>query len=272
MTKLTVNGTGFGLIRTIDISESWGNSYSIYQSNDAAVIGLPFGDMVFEGSGFNSFDAHGYATSGTVTKFSIVHADLTVTWSDMAISAQQLRNIFESGNTTAFNDALLGGDDVIISGSGGSFIGGFDGNDKFKGSSGDDSFFGDDGKDRLYGGDGADILSGGRGSDQLTGGTDNDVFRFESVLDSKKNAVDTITDLTDDDAIDLFLIDANITLSDDQAFNLVGAFTGAPGQLTIAFRDGQNRTEIRGDVDGDEKADLIIYVRGNHDDHSNFVF
>lgn len=139
------------------------------------------------------------------------------------------------------------------------------------GSGSDDRLTGDAGANRLSGGGGADTLTGGRRADVLIGGGGVDVFMFGAVADSTASLHDTITDLTNADHIDLGGIDANTTKGGDQAFHLVSAFSGHAGELTVAYDSKHDRTVISGDVDGDGKADLVIWASGDQHGFTNFV-
>jgi len=61
----------------------------------------------------------------------------------------------------------------------------------------------------------------------------------------------------------LSTIDANTNVAGDQAFTYIGAddFSGA-GQLQV-LTTGSLNTLIRGDIDGDGAADLLIKLAGN---------
>jgi Ca2+-binding RTX toxin-like protein len=134
------------------------------------------------------------------------------------------------------------------------------------GLDGDDVLTGTAGDDVLIGGAGKDVLAGGRGADLLVGGGGKDVFVYTAVEDSLPGAgnFDIIKDFhhAQGDTIDLSAIDANTTLSGNQAFHLGGsAFTDTPGEL-IQFSDGHGHTILEGDVNGDGVADFEIEL--NH--------
>jgi Ca2+-binding RTX toxin-like protein len=65
------------------------------------------------------------------------------------------------------------------------------------------ALFGTTADNTLVGGPMADFLRGGAGSDTLTGGEGNDIFEYRASTDSGITQVDTITDFTDGDVIDL---------------------------------------------------------------------
>lgn len=98
--------------------------------------------------------------------------------------------------------------DVIVADASNNTLSGLNGNDRLEGAAGDDLLdggngkdilVGGDGNDRLLGGNGKDMLVGGNGSDTLTGGNGKDVFVFTSL----QEGLDTITDLSKQDVIDL---------------------------------------------------------------------
>ena len=98
-----------------------------------------------------------------------------------------------------------------------------------------------------------------------------DTFAFAQVSDSGPKGVDRIMDLTNADTIDLHAIDADATQGGDQAFVQVGAFTHTAGEMVVVYRADIDFTQVRLDVDGDAKADMVIAIRGDHTDFSNFL-
>ena len=116
----------------------------------------------------------------------------------------------------------------------------------------------------------------------LTGGHGADLFVFTSVTDSLPGMADLITDFSgksaysvgrngksqltggEGDKIDLSAIDANVRTSGDQAFKVVKAFSGVPGQLYSSFDRTSATTSIFLDVNGDAVPDMIILLSGNH--------
>jgi len=118
----------------------------------------------------------------------------------------------------------------------------------------------------LVGNSAANILNGGGGADTLTGGGGADIFDYNSTSESGPSARDIITDfLGGTDRIDLFGVDANTTLANNQAFTLIGtaAFSSA-GQLRY-FLDAGGNTIIQGNTDANlSTAELEILVQGNH--------
>ena len=161
----------------------------------------------------------------------------------------------------------------IIGSSGNDHITGSAAANVLNGGAGDDFIFGMAGNDTLIGGTGNDRLTGGAGRDVMTGGPGNDIFIFNLVSDTGKTATtrDIITDFTPgQDIIDLSGIDANTSLSGNQAFTLLAkmgsAFTGVRGQLQWSQQDAagtaNDRTIISGDINGDKIADFHIELTG----------
>lgn len=155
------------------------------------------------------------------------------------------------------NDEVRGeGDDDRVSGGPGS--------DSVLGGLGNDTLFGGEDDDQLFGEDGDDVLTGAFGSDQLTGGSGRDLFVFRAAGESKPGAGhDQILDfLSGEDKIDLSAIDADSTVSGNQAFSFIGskAFAaGQAGQLRL-YEDAAKpgRWFAEGDTDGDGTADFQI--------------
>ena len=129
------------------------------------------------------------------------------------------------------------------------------------GGDGNDHLFGGAGKDKLHGGNDDDVLVGGRGKDLLWGDAGLDTFRFESVKDSLPGSGmrDIIKDFETGDLIDLEAIDAKAGKPGDQAFKLIGAegFHHKAGELSYAGGI------VKGDIDGDGKADFEIKIAGH---------
>jgi Ca2+-binding RTX toxin-like protein len=142
----------------------------------------------------------------------------------------------------------------------------------FNGSSDADTIIGGRGADTVSGGQGDDQITGGRGADSLIGDTGADSFIFTATADSTNRAHDLITDFdAAEDHIDLSAIDARTDRANDQAFHLVAKFTGVSGQLTLTYDADDDVTLVRGDVNGDGRADLYIDVSGHLTDTAGFV-
>ncbi len=145
--------------------------------------------------------------------------------------------------------------------------------EKIIGGSGNDTIIGSGAANELSGGRGSDVLDGRGGKDILTGGEGDDVFVFRNIAHSSSGAAnrDVITDFTQgEDRIDLSIIDANTTISGNQAFTFLAsvgaAFTGLAGELNFSFEDldgdETDRTIITADVNGDQVADFSIELTG----------
>jgi Ca2+-binding RTX toxin-like protein len=268
----------------------------IYGNTKADPSGSTFGDLINAGAGDDKVRCSG----GEDTVDAGIGADKLgggAGHDQMFASDGQDKVKGQSGNDTLEggydSDTLNGGvgDDVLwaykaeaidLSGAG-DYLNGANGADSLHGSGGADALVGLAGKDFLEGRSGADTLSGGNdkdiliggaGADTLTGGSDKDVFRFEAITDSMTGAEDRITDLGNQDSIDLSAIDAKTGNPNDQAFTLVDAFTGQKGQLVVDYHsagDYAGDTTIQGDVDGDGVADFTIVASGDRHNFSHFV-
>ncbi len=132
------------------------------------------------------------------------------------------------------------------------------------GQGGDDTIIGGNGADTLNGAAGNDVIRGGPGADLLTGGTGADTFVFGPGDIAPGPTYDTITDFSHAqlDLIDLHLIDADLSLNNDQAFTFLGtgAFTHTPGELHYAAVSGG--LMVSGDINGDGLADFQFKVQG----------
>lgn len=130
-----------------------------------------------------------------------------------------------------------------------------------RGGSGADRILGNEVANQLVGNAGNDVLIGGGEADVLTGGSGSDVFVFTAINDSTSSVRDRITDFaTGVDKIDLSAIDANPSLSGDQAFSQVAQFSGRAGQAVIASSNGTTTLSL--DQNGDGVADFMLSVTG----------
>ena len=143
--------------------------------------------------------------------------------------------------------------------------------DRLRGDGGDNVLWGHEGGDTLKGNAGRDVLVGGRGADRLSGGDDNDTFVYVKTADSHQGHEDLITDLGSGDSINLGAIDADTSATGDQAFSLVSQFSHNPGELILVFKAGSGNTLLKGDVDGDGRADIVVQIAGDHTAFDNFV-
>ncbi len=124
----------------------------------------------------------------------------------------------------------------------------------------DDKIMGGAGKDKMFGGSGDDTLIGGTGKDIMKGGAGADTFVFMSTKHSDTGSKSDVVyfDDEDGDEIDLRGIDACEDEAGNQSFDWIGGngFSGEQGELR--FKSGV----LRGDVDGDGKADFAITIEG----------
>lgn len=176
----------------------------------------------------------------------------------------------DSGSDTLRGEA---GGDIIHGGASGDVLLGDLGADRLYGDAGTDNLVGGEDNDQLYGGAEGDVLSGGTGDDALDGGAGGDVlfggagadrFIFSKVSDTAPAGSDRdiIKDfVSGEDRIDLSRIDAIAATGENDAFTLVGSFSGTAGELTISALGAGNL--VAGDTDGDGNADFGIFVHGD---------
>jgi len=225
--------------------------------NDVLIGGLG-NDVLSGGAGVDTTSYANAAAAVTVSLALTTAQDSGGGGIDTLLSIENLTG-------SAFDDVLTGsaqlnvlsgglGNDLIDGGSAADTIDGSNGNDRLKGSAGDDV---------IGGGAGLDILTGGAGADQLTGGTGVDRFAYLLASDSTVAATDRILDFAAGDILDLAAVDANSKVTGDQAFQQVAAFTGAAGQLTLAFDAGSNMTTLFADTNGDAVADMSMVFTGD---------
>ncbi|MDC9825127.1 peroxidase family protein [Devosia sp. ZB163] len=127
------------------------------------------------------------------------------------------------------------------------------------------------GSDTLWGienvvtGSGADRIIASEAVNVMNGGAGNDTFVFKSVAAANG---DTIVGFQAGDKIDLSNIDANTTVSGNQAFGttIVSSGVAAVGQLLVTHEtiNGVEHTVIQGNVDGDNPAEFKLNIVGNH--------
>ena len=145
-------------------------------------------------------------------------------------------------------------------------------------TSGNDTFYGDNGVDVVNGGGGHDTLYGGGGNDQLRGGAGNDVLQGGAGQDMMwgdagadrfvwttvaEAAADSIFGFeTGKDVLDLSAIDADTTTAGNQAFEIVSAFSGQPGELMLVTMPYGAGTVVYLDVNGDGVADGSFMLAG----------
>lgn len=162
-------------------------------------------------------------------------------------------------------DQLNGGDgaDVLFGGADGDSLTGGLGGDVLNGEGGGDTLNGGDESDTLSGEEGADVLIGGRGADVLIGGAGADRFVFSDAADSPATGRDFVFDFrVGEDLLDLSAVDANTLMAGDQAFQLVGQFTGRAGELVVQFDVNTGRALVVGDTNGDGIGDFGFIVGG----------
>ncbi|WFU50236.1 M10 family metallopeptidase [Sinorhizobium terangae] len=179
-------------------------------------------------------------------------------------------NIFNAllyhGDTRSLIENVNGGSasDTITGNQAANMLWGNDGSDVLNGDSGNDALYGGLARDKIRGGNGNDRILGGPGADHLSGGTGADSFVFKRLSESTfaSTSRDTIYDFlpSEADRIDLSAIDANTTVTGNQAFVFVGtaAFSGGKGELR--YDRAASDTYIYGDVTGDKKADFAIHL------------
>jgi Ca2+-binding RTX toxin-like protein len=197
-----------------------------------------------------------------------------------------------------------GGDDTLIGGKGADFLGGGADNDVIRGGQGIDTVIyadatsgvrvdlsdhgvqntGGAGKDQiggieniigsvfddnLTGAGGDNQIQGSVGADTMTGNGGADTFLFGAEFTFPGGGADRITDLGDDDTVDLHFMDADTSTTEDDAFHMVKKFTGHAGEAVISFSGGDTRLEL--DTNGDGQADEVIVMDGDHRDFDGFV-
>ncbi|HEX8233783.1 MAG TPA: calcium-binding protein [Caulobacteraceae bacterium] len=124
--------------------------------------------------------------------------------------------------------------------------------------------------ENLIGGIGADDFTANGEANNFNTGPGDDIFRFFTTADLDG---DSITKLRGSgfDRIDLSGIDADETADGDQAFTLVGAFTGQAGEAVYHYELGGSEATLDLDVDGDGLSDAHLTITGNDFGDVGFV-
>ena len=178
----------------------------------------------------------------------------------------QFENLTLNGTngTANLNGTGNNSDNVIVGNAGNNVLLGLLGSDTLNGGTGNDTLDGGAGNDTLNGGAGIDRLNGGAGVDLHTGGAGNDVFIFSSVADIGNNPLflETITDFTAGDLIDLSAVDINPGIAGIQSFNRIGAaFTGTGTPSAVSAGELRYIGGIlAGDANGDGVADFQMAI------------
>ncbi|QQR40404.1 M10 family metallopeptidase C-terminal domain-containing protein [Devosia rhizoryzae] len=191
-----------------------------------------------------------------------------------ATSAAAVVNLTNGTATSAQTGTdVLATIENIRGGSGADTITGSSAANLLNGGDGNDILLGMGGADTLIGGAGDDRITGGAGRDVMTGGIGNDLFIFNAVseIGSTVSTRDVITDFVHgEDRFDFSAIDANTSLSGNQAFSFLetqgAAFTGVRGQIRWVQEDpagtANDRVIVMGDLNGDRVADFHVELTG----------
>lgn len=233
--------------------------------------------------------------SGTITGIDRPGDSITGLKVSFATFMETVRN----GDAAGLNALVWGGSDTIVGGASTDIISGFAGNDVLKGGDGADRLFGEAGADQLFGENGKDVLSGGVGSDVLDGGADDDrimggagndrliggegldtlyggagadTFIFKGTGEFAFNPAaagspwDAVMDFNQaqGDRIDLRAMDANFSVSGNQAFTFIGSAAFAantPGTLRVtALPNAPHSYLVEINSDGDVAAEATLLV------------
>jgi Ca2+-binding RTX toxin-like protein len=233
---------------------------------------------IFGGSGIDTFSLGNFNSGVTITASTSL---ASMRWSGGDGTGWITAYQFEAFTLTAFDDTIR-----ITNDTGAQTINGHDGNDTIEAGGGNDTIDGGAGNDTINGGADNDTITGGIGRDLVSGGAGVDTFVFATRQDFGGgyslvgSTTDAILDMQIGELINLAGVDANSTLSGNQAFTLAMAgFTGVAGQLRIengAFLDGRTGQTVYGDTNGDRLSDFSFQVFGEQAtaglQASNFIF
>ena len=110
--------------------------------------------------------------------------------------------------------------------------------------------------ENVVGSNSADVIIGSAVANRLEGAIGEDRYVFNALADLNGDTIVKAKGVGD--KIDLSGIDANTGLTGDQAFAVVGAFTGVAGQAVYSV--GGNSATLHLDVDGDGVSDASLTV------------
>ncbi|MCB1486480.1 MAG: hypothetical protein KDJ88_03365 [Bauldia sp.] len=219
-------------------------------------------------SGHDEINTDLYSATLADGRFVLIHGETADPIAGVGAD-QILAQIFDP-RTAGIDHSGSGLDDQIVGTIFGDTLSGRSGDDFLWGEAGQDALYGGSGRDTIRGGTGNDLIDGGRKKDFLFGDAGGDLFVFDSKKDSRKKAADIIGDFdaSEGDRIDLSGIDAKKG-GHDNDFKFIGAsgFGGNKGELKIVEKSSS--TIVKGDINGDGRADFAIKVKGVttlHDD------
>ena len=182
----------------------------------------------------------------------IVHSSITTT---LGLNIERL--ILDATGAISGTGNVLA--NTLNGNAGANSLSGLDGDDKIYAAGGNDSVNGGLGNDWIEGGAGRDVFTGGTGADRF-------VFRQGDLGGATASTADRIVDFSHSqgDLMRFDLVDANSSVSGDQAFAFLGtgAFTGHAGELR--YQQISGNTFVQGDVDGDGVADFWVQLDGLH--------
>jgi Ca2+-binding RTX toxin-like protein len=130
--------------------------------------------------------------------------------------------------------------------------------------------------DALIGNAAGNVLRGGQGADWLVGGAGADRFVYQGYQDwfgQSYEGQDTIADFGDGDVIDIAAIDANWTLSGDQAFAFsTTRHSGVVGEAVVTnYGNGSVITLYFNEDNGVDMTLYVIHASGFGMDAGDFV-
>ena len=286
--KLQPSGKhGFDMLEDLDIRTLGTYDHFSHSSSLAKFSDNQTNYTSFSGSGFRYQFDNGNLTNikgGTIAAMKVVdHGVTTISVSHLHASAAKVYDFYAAGESTEAVDYLLKGNDAItatkladriqagtgkdnvVAGSGNDTVWGDEGNDVLNGGNGNDYLDGGAGNDTMKAGTGKDHLVGGPGNDSLSGQGGADMFIFSGFYPSDIGR-DTVTDFSgkQHDTISLASIDANHSLSGDQAFRFKGtdAFSGYAGEVRYVTKGDD--TSVQLDLSGSGTAEVTIHLKGLH--------
>lgn len=224
--------------------------------NDTMAGGMD-NDVLYGGDGYDVIDGHG----GADTVYGGTGNDTyTVDSSDVVVE-----------NANEGTDTILSGYSYTLGANVENLQMIWSGSISGTGNALGNRLIGNSGNNTLSGLGGGDYLEGGAGADILSGGEGNDTFGFRFTSDSRASASDRIKDLASGDKIDLSAIDANTTVSGDQAFTLSSSFTGKAGQIDLSYNASSGLTSLMVDTNGDKVSDMTILLQGDQTNFNGFI-
>ncbi|KGM88252.1 Hemolysin-type calcium-binding repeat (2 copies)/Hint domain protein [Roseovarius mucosus DSM 17069] len=263
------NDTVFGSDGNDLLDGGTGNDSLDGGNGNDTLIGGAGADTLIGGAGLDIVD---YSASGEAVNVNLS----TGTTSGGDAAGDVISNGIDGFIGSAFDDTLVGYDDIFDGGTTTNVIDGGAGNDSIDGRDGADSLLGGSGDDTILGGGGNDTIFYGTGNDSVEGGAGNDFIDDAGGFDATADA-STVSGGDGNDTI--FGSSAGDILSGDAGNDSIGGesgndlIDGGAGTDTVFGEAGNDTIISSGGNDsifGGDDADLIVATANDPSGAYNF--